>query len=85
VPALQQRISPFLWFDTQAEKAAKFYTTVFDNFRIKRISRYGKAGQEQHGKKPGSVMVVGSKSKGRHSSPLTAGRISNSPRRFHSR
>jgi predicted 3-demethylubiquinone-9 3-methyltransferase (glyoxalase superfamily) len=58
VPALQQRISPFLWFDTQAEEAAKFYTTVFDNSRIKRISRYGKAGQEQHGKKPGSVMVV---------------------------
>lgn len=58
MPALQQRISPFLWFDTQAEEAAKFYTTVFDNSRIKRISRYGKAGQEQHGKKPGSVMVV---------------------------
>ena len=58
MPALQQRISPFLWFDTQAEEAAKFYTTVFENSRIKRISRYGNAGQEQHGKKPGSVMVV---------------------------
>ena len=54
----QQKIVPFLWFDTQAEEAATFYTAVFGNSRIARISRYGKAGHEVHGKEPGSVMVV---------------------------
>ncbi len=58
MPAIQQRISPFLWFDSQAEEAAKFYTSVFDNSRVKRISRYGQAGREQHGKEVGSVMIV---------------------------
>jgi predicted 3-demethylubiquinone-9 3-methyltransferase (glyoxalase superfamily) len=52
------KISPFLWFDTQAEEAANFYTSVFDNGRIKQVSRYGKAGQDVHGREPGSVMVV---------------------------
>ena len=55
---LKQKISPCLWFDTQAEDAAKFYTSVFKNSAIKQISRYGNAGPEVHGKEPGSVMVV---------------------------
>jgi predicted 3-demethylubiquinone-9 3-methyltransferase (glyoxalase superfamily) len=55
---IKQKITPCLWFDTQAEDAAKFYTSVFENSRIKQISRYGKAGREVHGKEPGSVMVV---------------------------
>jgi predicted 3-demethylubiquinone-9 3-methyltransferase (glyoxalase superfamily) len=59
MPAIhQQKITPFLWFDTQAEEAAKFYVTIFDNSRIKRITRYGRAGQGMHGKPPGSVMTV---------------------------
>ena len=55
---IKQKISPCLWFDTEAEDAAKFYTSVFKNSAITQISRYGKAGQEVHGKAPGSVMVV---------------------------
>jgi predicted 3-demethylubiquinone-9 3-methyltransferase (glyoxalase superfamily) len=39
-----QKIRPFLWFDTQAEEAANFYVSIFDNSRIKSISRYGDAG-----------------------------------------
>jgi predicted 3-demethylubiquinone-9 3-methyltransferase (glyoxalase superfamily) len=58
VASLQQKISPCLWFDTQAEDAANFYISVFKNGRIKQVSRYGKAGREVHGKEPGSVMVV---------------------------
>jgi predicted 3-demethylubiquinone-9 3-methyltransferase (glyoxalase superfamily) len=58
MPAIRQKISPCLWFDTQAEAAAKFYTSVFENSKIKQISRYGEAGREVHGKEPGSVMVV---------------------------
>ena len=56
--SITQKITPCLWFDTQAEEAANFYTSVFDNGRIKQVSRYGKAGQDVHGKEPGSVMVV---------------------------
>jgi predicted 3-demethylubiquinone-9 3-methyltransferase (glyoxalase superfamily) len=56
--SLKQKISPCLWFDTQAEDAAKFYTSVFKNSAIKQINRYGNAGRDVHGKEPGSVMVV---------------------------
>jgi predicted 3-demethylubiquinone-9 3-methyltransferase (glyoxalase superfamily) len=55
---LKQKISPCLWFDTQAEDAARFYTSIFKNSAIKQINRYGNAGREVHGKEPGSVMVV---------------------------
>jgi predicted 3-demethylubiquinone-9 3-methyltransferase (glyoxalase superfamily) len=58
MPSIKQKISPCLWFDTQAEQAANFYVSVFKNSRIKQINRYGKAGQDVHGKEPGSVMVV---------------------------
>jgi len=53
-----QKITPCLWFDTQAEEAAKFYTSVFKNSRIGRISRYGKEGHEIHGRPEGSVLTV---------------------------
>jgi predicted 3-demethylubiquinone-9 3-methyltransferase (glyoxalase superfamily) len=58
MPKLNQKIAACLWFDTQAEEAANFYVAVFKNSRIKRISRYGKAGHEMHGRAPGSVMMV---------------------------
>jgi predicted 3-demethylubiquinone-9 3-methyltransferase (glyoxalase superfamily) len=53
-----QKITPCLWFDNQAEDAAKFYTTIFKNSSIVNTTRYGEAGQEVHGKPPGSVMTV---------------------------
>ncbi len=52
------KITACLWFDTQAEEAANFYVSVFKNSRIGKISRYGKVGQDVHGKKEGSVMTV---------------------------
>jgi predicted 3-demethylubiquinone-9 3-methyltransferase (glyoxalase superfamily) len=52
------RISPCLWFDTQAEEAARHYCSIFDDTRIIRISHYGDAGREIHGKPPGSVLTV---------------------------
>lgn len=58
MPSIRQKIAPCLWFDTQAEEAANFYVSLFPNSRINHVSRYGKAGQDVHGKKPGSVMVV---------------------------
>ena len=53
-----QRISPCLWFDSEAEQAAKFYTGIFRNSRIVTITRYGKAGFEAHHRPAGSVMTV---------------------------
>lgn len=53
-----QKITPCLWFDSEAEEAATFYTGIFPNSRIAQISRYGEAGYEHHGKPPGTVMVV---------------------------
>jgi len=51
-------ITPCLWFDSEAEDAAKFYVSVFENSTMGTVSRYGNEGQEIHGKAPGSVMVA---------------------------
>jgi predicted 3-demethylubiquinone-9 3-methyltransferase (glyoxalase superfamily) len=53
-----QKISPNLWFDTQAEEAAEFYTGIFPNSKVERIARYPEAGEEVHHKEPGSIMTV---------------------------
>jgi len=51
-------ITPCLWFDTQAEEAARYYTGIFKNSKIGKISRYTDAGREVHGQKAGTVMTV---------------------------
>jgi predicted 3-demethylubiquinone-9 3-methyltransferase (glyoxalase superfamily) len=48
------KITPCLWFDTEGEEAATFYTTVFKNSRIVSVARYGEAGPRE----AGSVMIV---------------------------
>ena len=48
------KITPFLWFDNQAEQAVNFYISVFQNSRITKVSRYGDAGPGPKG----TVMVV---------------------------
>src|SRR5204863_7232649 len=55
---ISQKIAPCLWFASEAEEAANFYTAIFPNSKIGKISRYGKAGQETHGQKPGTVLTV---------------------------
>ena len=55
---VRQRIVPCLWFAEEAEEAARFYTAIFPSSRITTISRYSSAGQEVHGRPPGSVMVA---------------------------
>jgi predicted 3-demethylubiquinone-9 3-methyltransferase (glyoxalase superfamily) len=52
------KIAPCLWFDTQAEEAAKFYTGIFRKSRIVKTSYYGEAGKETHGRPAGSVLAV---------------------------
>jgi predicted 3-demethylubiquinone-9 3-methyltransferase (glyoxalase superfamily) len=49
-----QKITPFLWFDTEGEDAARFYTSVFANSRIVAVARYGSAGPRPEG----TVMTV---------------------------
>ena len=44
-----QKITPWLWFDTQAEEAATFYTSVFESSRVLEVTRYGKAGPRPEG------------------------------------
>ena len=55
---ITQKISPCLWFDDQAEEAAKFYVSVFPNSKIVAVTRYGQAGHEVHRRPAGSVMTV---------------------------
>jgi predicted 3-demethylubiquinone-9 3-methyltransferase (glyoxalase superfamily) len=64
-----QSISPFLWFDTQAEDAAKFYVSIFANSRITHLARYGDAGPGPKG----SVMVVGFELQGQRFTALNGG------------
>ena len=56
--AITQRIRPCLWFDDQAEDAARYYTGIFKNSRIEKITHYGKAGYEVHHKPAGTVLTV---------------------------
>lgn len=75
MPHIKQKLTPCLWFDTQAEQAAHFYTSIFANSQINQISRYGKAGREVHGREPGSVMVVEFELEGQTFTALNGGPI----------
>lgn len=64
-----QKITPFLWFDHQAEEAAEFYTGIFKNSKILTISRYPEGGLGQ----PGSVMSVSFELEGQEFNALNGG------------
>ncbi|HLG04375.1 MAG TPA: VOC family protein [Bacteroidia bacterium] len=70
-----QKIVPCLWFDHQAEEAARFYTSVFKNAKIESISRYGKEGFEVHGQKEGTVLTVGFQMNGQSFTALNGGPV----------
>lgn len=53
-----QTITPFLWFDSQAEAAAAFYVSVFKNSKILKVTHYDEGGAQATGRPPGSVMTV---------------------------
>lgn len=58
MPSTFQRITPFLWFDTQAEEAVAFYTSVFPNSSIDETLRYDSEGAKVSGRPDGSVMTI---------------------------
>ena len=66
-----QKITPFLWFDSQAEEAANFYTSIFENSRILNISRYGEGGPGPEG----TVMTVAFQLNGQEFTALNGGPI----------
>jgi predicted 3-demethylubiquinone-9 3-methyltransferase (glyoxalase superfamily) len=53
-----QKITPFLWFDDQAEDAVKFYTALFKNSKMGRILRYNEEAAEKTGRPVGSVLTI---------------------------
>jgi predicted 3-demethylubiquinone-9 3-methyltransferase (glyoxalase superfamily) len=73
--AVTKRIAPCLWFDSEAEEAAKFYVSIFKNSRITTITRYTAAGRETHKKPPGSVMTVTFELDGQPFTALNGGRL----------
>jgi len=64
-----QKITPFLWFDGNAEEAALFYTSIFKNSKILNVSRYGDAGPGTKG----AVMVVSFQLEGQQFTALNGG------------
>ena len=66
-------ITPCLWFDSEAEDAANFYVSIFKNSKIDHVSRFPDAGQEIHGKKAGSAMVVAFEINGQKFTALNGG------------
>lgn len=70
-----QKIATCLWFDHQAEEAARFYVGIFKNSRVKKIAYYGHAGHEVHGMPAGSVMTVSFELVGQSFTALNGGPI----------
>ena len=70
---IAQRISPMLWFDDQAEAAAKFYTSIFKNSRILSTTRYSKEGEQAAGRPAGTVMTVAFQLDGQNFTGLNGG------------
>lgn len=68
-PAHKQKITPFLWFDTQAEEAANFYVSIFKNSKIGKVRRYGDAGPGPKG----SVMAISFQLEGQEFTALNGG------------
>lgn len=52
------KVTPFLWFNDNAEAAVKFYTSVFKTSKVSKIARYEKAGEKVSGRPAGSVMTI---------------------------
>ncbi len=53
-----QKITPFLWFDSNAEEAVNFYVSIFKDSKIVSVARYGEAGAEVAGRPEGTVMTI---------------------------
>jgi predicted 3-demethylubiquinone-9 3-methyltransferase (glyoxalase superfamily) len=68
-----QKVTPFLWFDNQAEEAAKFYTSVFENSKVGKILRYDEAAAKAAGGPVGSVLTIEFEIEGQKFTALNGG------------
>jgi predicted 3-demethylubiquinone-9 3-methyltransferase (glyoxalase superfamily) len=73
--AIRQRITPFLWFDRDAEEAASFYVSIFDDSRITTVTRYGKEGAAMSGMPEGAVMTIAFELAGQSFSAINGGPV----------
>jgi predicted 3-demethylubiquinone-9 3-methyltransferase (glyoxalase superfamily) len=71
--ARTQKITPFLWFNNQAEEAASFYVSIFRDSKIETMTRYGEAGAKVSGRAKGSVMTVAFRIEGQEFVALNGG------------
>jgi predicted 3-demethylubiquinone-9 3-methyltransferase (glyoxalase superfamily) len=72
---MTQKVAPFLWFDSKAEEAVKFYTSIFKNSKILGITRYDEAGSKASGRPKGSVMTVAFQIEGQNFTALNGGPV----------
>jgi predicted 3-demethylubiquinone-9 3-methyltransferase (glyoxalase superfamily) len=70
-----QKITPHLWFEDNAEEAAKFYTSIFKNSRILDITHYGESAAEVSGRPKGTIMTVTFELEGQRFMALNGGPI----------
>ena len=70
-----QKISPFLWFDHQAEDAVNFYVSIFKNSKIGSVTRYVEEAAKASGRPKGSVMTVAFELNGQEFVALNGGPI----------
>ena len=70
-----QKVSPFLWFDKDAEEAAKFYTSLFKRSRILGVTRYDDAASKASGMPKGSVMTIAFQLEGQTFTALNGGPV----------
>jgi predicted 3-demethylubiquinone-9 3-methyltransferase (glyoxalase superfamily) len=70
-----QRITPFLWFDTQAEEAANYYVSIFPNSRVVGITRYTKEASAASGQPEGGVMTAAFELDGQQVTALNGGPV----------
>jgi predicted 3-demethylubiquinone-9 3-methyltransferase (glyoxalase superfamily) len=68
-----QKITPFLWYDNQAEEAANFYVSLFKDSKIGDIARYDEAGAKAAGRPVGSVMVIDFQLEGQEFAAINGG------------
>src|SRR5690349_12141067 len=68
-----QKITPFLWFDNQAEEAAQFYVSVFKDATMGKVQRYDKASAKASGQPVGSVLTVNFTLNGQEFAALNGG------------
>jgi len=70
-----QKITPFLWFNNEAEEAAKFYTSIFKSSKILNVSRYTESGSRAAHQPKGSVMTVAFQIEGQNFTAINGGPV----------